>query len=329
MTASLTTAGLLDPNAEHRFLRPHLAYKRTWPYYLAMILDPLLRFNWVFYIAFPVELQHSAILSFIVAISEVCRRGMWTLFRVENEHCTNVGRFRASRDVPLPYKIKGQESQSSAEALLREHQRDANQKDQELIAEAGGLVSEHRDGNDQTAADRTGISAVGGASVTRGGTGGGSATGVDIERQHVSDVVQSLRRRQASGVTQQSAWAHPGQTIRERIGQIMRRAHAQDFERRRTDEDEIQHEDSEEEDEQHEEDEEQASDAEDLEFDRDELQRRGQRAAEGMRSPWGRGHDGSGGERNGFVERQVDSLDRRDIREAEEFLARAANGEGH
>lgn len=31
---------------------------------------------------------------------------MWTLFRVENEHCTNVGRFRASRDVPLPYEIE-------------------------------------------------------------------------------------------------------------------------------------------------------------------------------------------------------------------------------
>jgi len=30
---------------------------------------------------------------------------MWSLFRVENEHCTNVGRFRASRDAPLPYQI--------------------------------------------------------------------------------------------------------------------------------------------------------------------------------------------------------------------------------
>ena len=27
------------------------------------------------------------------------------LFRVENEHCNNVGRFRASRDIPLPYSI--------------------------------------------------------------------------------------------------------------------------------------------------------------------------------------------------------------------------------
>lgn len=41
----------------------------------------------------------------MIALSEITRRGIWTLFRVENEHCTNVGRFRASRDVPLPYEI--------------------------------------------------------------------------------------------------------------------------------------------------------------------------------------------------------------------------------
>lgn len=70
-----------------------------------MILDPVLRFNWIFYAIFSGELQHSALLSFFVGFSEVCRRGIWTLFRVENEHCTNVGRFRASRDVPLPYDI--------------------------------------------------------------------------------------------------------------------------------------------------------------------------------------------------------------------------------
>ena len=70
-----------------------------------MTLDPILRFNWIFYAIFSGELQHSALLSFFVGFSEVCRRGVWTLFRVENEHCTNVGRFRASRDVPLPYEI--------------------------------------------------------------------------------------------------------------------------------------------------------------------------------------------------------------------------------
>ena len=102
----LTVLGLCNPYAEYPFLRDVLGYKRPWVYYLAMILDPILRFNWVFYAVYSRELQHSAILSFFVGLSEVCRRGMWTLFRVENEHCTNVGSFRASRDVPLPYDIE-------------------------------------------------------------------------------------------------------------------------------------------------------------------------------------------------------------------------------
>lgn len=94
-----------NPYAEHPYLRDVLGYKRPWVYYLSMALDPILRFNWIFYAIFSNELQHSALLSFFVAFSEVCRRGIWTLFRVENEHCTNVGRFRASRDVPLPYEF--------------------------------------------------------------------------------------------------------------------------------------------------------------------------------------------------------------------------------
>ncbi|KAF5110016.1 hypothetical protein DV454_004919 [Geotrichum candidum] len=47
----------------------------------------------------------SAKVSFFVALSEVFRRFIWTFFRVENEHCSNVQRFRASRDVSLPYQI--------------------------------------------------------------------------------------------------------------------------------------------------------------------------------------------------------------------------------
>ena len=74
-----------------------------WVYYPAVVVDPLLRFNWVFYVIFTGELQHSAILSFFVSLAEIFRRAFWALFRVENEHMTNVGMFRASRDVPLPY----------------------------------------------------------------------------------------------------------------------------------------------------------------------------------------------------------------------------------
>lgn len=94
-----------DPHAKHRFLRKELGYKKLWWYYAAITIDPILRFNWVMYTISPLQLQHSAVTSFCVSLSEIFRRGMWSLFRVENEHCTNVGRFRASRDVPLPYDV--------------------------------------------------------------------------------------------------------------------------------------------------------------------------------------------------------------------------------
>lgn len=97
---------LINPTARKPFLRNTLAYKNTWMYYMAIVTDPILRFNWIFYAIYAQDLQHSAMLSFLVAISEAIRRGMWILFRVENEHCANMTRFRASRDVPLPYNLQ-------------------------------------------------------------------------------------------------------------------------------------------------------------------------------------------------------------------------------
>jgi len=92
-----------NPYAKHKLLREVLTFHRTWVYYVAMVVDVVIRFNWIFYAIFVNDLQHSAVLSFIISLSEVVRRGMWSIFRVENEHCTNVLLFRASRDVPLPY----------------------------------------------------------------------------------------------------------------------------------------------------------------------------------------------------------------------------------
>jgi xenotropic and polytropic retrovirus receptor 1 len=39
---------------------------------------------------------------------------MWAIFRVENEHCANVARFKASRDVPLPYSLSPNEADTIA-----------------------------------------------------------------------------------------------------------------------------------------------------------------------------------------------------------------------
>lgn len=107
---------LMNPYAKRPFLRDHLGYKNVYWYYIAIVLDPILRFNWIFYAIYADDVQHSAILSFLVALSEIFRRGMWTLFRVENEHCTNVGNYRASRDVPLPYSVTTTSTESLAQS---------------------------------------------------------------------------------------------------------------------------------------------------------------------------------------------------------------------
>jgi xenotropic and polytropic retrovirus receptor 1 len=96
---------LCNPFSPHPFLRDLLAFRRTWVYYAAMVLNVIIRFSWIYYVIFMQEIQHSGVLSFIISLAEVCRRGMWTIFRVENEHCANVNLFRASRDVPLPYNL--------------------------------------------------------------------------------------------------------------------------------------------------------------------------------------------------------------------------------
>ncbi|QSZ30087.1 hypothetical protein DSL72_004607 [Monilinia vaccinii-corymbosi] len=104
---------LLQPGANKPFLRDVRGFKTTWWYYAAMIIDPILRFNWIFYSIYTNDLQHSSAVSFFVGLSEVSRRGMWTLFRVENEHCSNVARFKAFRDVALPYDLESGESEDS------------------------------------------------------------------------------------------------------------------------------------------------------------------------------------------------------------------------
>jgi len=119
---------LLQPHANKRFLRDVRGYKNKYWYYLAMFLDPILRFNWIFYSIYTQDLQHSTLVSFFVGLSEVSRRGMWTLFRVENEHCSNVARFKAFRDVPLPYELESssQESLSGSQMANRVEQSGAS-----------------------------------------------------------------------------------------------------------------------------------------------------------------------------------------------------------
>jgi len=98
---------LLQQGAKNAGLRDIMAFgSQKWMYYSIIVIDPILRFSWIFLAIFTRNIQHGSIVAFLVAFVEVTRRGAWTLFRVENEHCTNISQQKASRDVPLPYKMK-------------------------------------------------------------------------------------------------------------------------------------------------------------------------------------------------------------------------------
>ncbi|KAI9822512.1 MAG: hypothetical protein M1827_000231 [Pycnora praestabilis] len=193
---------LCNPYARHPFLRDTLGYKWPWIYYLAMVLDPILRFNWIFYAIYSSDVQHSAVLSFFVGFSEVLRRGMWTLFRVENEHCTNVGRFRASRDVALPYNLPTTSTSS---------------------LETGGAPA-----SDGPSRDPNHMSKAPSDKAARTPR---RASGADIERaasQHTPPT-STVRQRKPHA-------AEPTTPIQRgitRVGTAMAQAHAQDFERKR------------------------------------------------------------------------------------------------
>lgn len=46
---------------------------------------------------------HPKALTALVAALEIIRRGIWSFFRLENEHLNNVGKYRAFKSVPLPF----------------------------------------------------------------------------------------------------------------------------------------------------------------------------------------------------------------------------------
>lgn len=135
---------LCQPLASARFLRDTRGFKSKQWYYMAMIIDPILRFNWIFYVIYTHEAGHASLASFLIAFSEVTRRGMWTLFRVENEHCTNVGRYRALRDLPLPYKLDDTPAQSDDGDAEEE---DDTQEADKSKQDENGVPTQHTPGS--------------------------------------------------------------------------------------------------------------------------------------------------------------------------------------
>ncbi len=133
---------LMQPNSRHLLLRDILALKTRWVYYAILTVDPILRFAWIFYAIFTHDVQHSTANSFFVALAEVTRRGMWTLLRVENEHCANVAQYKASRDAPLPYQLDGAFSAHEEFPGLAEHVTTPGAERVSATVESGGSTGQ-------------------------------------------------------------------------------------------------------------------------------------------------------------------------------------------
>lgn len=97
---------LLQSGSKNYLLRDHLIFKRPIYYYTAMVVDVILRFQWIFYACFTNQIEQLAVTSFCIAFAELIRRFLWIFFRIENEHSTNVTLFRASKTIHLPYEVE-------------------------------------------------------------------------------------------------------------------------------------------------------------------------------------------------------------------------------
>uniref|UniRef100_A0A0V0HC74 Putative ovule protein n=1 Tax=Solanum chacoense TaxID=4108 RepID=A0A0V0HC74_SOLCH len=97
--------GFFNLKSKNFLLRDELILKNKSIYYASIALNLVLRVAWVETVMhFNVRLFESRLLDFFLASLEVIRRGHWNFYRLENEHLNNVGKFRAVKAVPLPFR---------------------------------------------------------------------------------------------------------------------------------------------------------------------------------------------------------------------------------
>ncbi|KAG1361513.1 phosphate transporter PHO1-2 [Cocos nucifera] len=97
--------GLLDPNSQNAWLRDELVLKNKCIYYASIALNFVLRIAWVESVMrLNLGQLENRLVDFLLASAEIIRRGHWNFYRLENEHLNNVGKFRAVKTVPLPFR---------------------------------------------------------------------------------------------------------------------------------------------------------------------------------------------------------------------------------
>uniref|UniRef100_A0A915J2Z4 EXS domain-containing protein n=1 Tax=Romanomermis culicivorax TaxID=13658 RepID=A0A915J2Z4_ROMCU len=75
---------------------------KHWYYYAAMAADGILRLAWILNVSLgDATILEADRLLLITSILECVRRFIWNFFRLENEHATNCGKFRATLDINI------------------------------------------------------------------------------------------------------------------------------------------------------------------------------------------------------------------------------------
>ena len=161
----------------------------------------------------------------MVAAAEVTRRGMWTVLRVENEHCGNVAQYKASRDTPLPYTLGVLTEQPSLESL-RSHHGEGEEAEGGVAAQPG-----------QPDRRPSKVSSIGGRVDGGSSLSAGHATGV--EHPQTPAITPGMGRDEEegyfAGVHIPGVRRRPGGELHKRrsILKVMAEAHMQDFEKKR------------------------------------------------------------------------------------------------
>ncbi|KAK6921992.1 EXS, C-terminal [Dillenia turbinata] len=96
--------GLLQRHSKNIGLRDKLVVSHRSVYFAAMFMNVILRIAWLqLVLILDVSTFHGKAMSMIFPCLEILRRGIWSFFRLENEHLNNVGKYRAFKSVPLPF----------------------------------------------------------------------------------------------------------------------------------------------------------------------------------------------------------------------------------
>ncbi|KAG7658979.1 SPX domain [Arabidopsis suecica] len=96
--------GLLRKHSKNPYLRDKLLVPHKSVYFAAMVVNVILRVAWMqLVLEFNLKSLHKIAVTSIISCLEIIRRGIWSFFRLENEHLNNVGKYRAFKSVPHPF----------------------------------------------------------------------------------------------------------------------------------------------------------------------------------------------------------------------------------